>query len=107
MTKLPFALLLVLAPFLYGGGKDDDHDDGDDDDDKGAKANLFLPSPAPDPDANGKVILSQDCEEQNFRVFCKKLPSSSPPGPFEVWLEGSTSGSFSKVGTMTQKSKPQ
>ncbi|HKE00244.1 MAG TPA: hypothetical protein VKE69_04485 [Planctomycetota bacterium] len=65
---------------------------------------LFPPPLAPDVDAYGKLEVVSSATHQEFRVRAYKLAMTSPPGPFQVWLEtGMGSGTCAFLGVMTPK----
>jgi hypothetical protein len=70
------------------------------------ESQLVPPASAPAPGAFGKVELSKVGDEQEFKVSGEKLPTATPPGPFEVWLEDAlASNTFFKVDVMTLTSE--
>lgn len=90
--------LLALVPFLLGGSEDD----------AASQSNLVPPMGAPDANAIGKVEVSKKGTEQQFKVRGENLDTTSPPGPFEAWLEdGVASGNFQSIGSMSLVSAPK
>lgn len=90
--------LLALVPFLLGGSNDD----------AASQSNLVPPMGAPDANATGKVEVSKEGTEQQFKVRGENLDTTSPPGPFEAWLESAVgSGTFQSIGSMGLVSAPK
>jgi len=88
--------LCALAPWSLSAGGDDNPGPGE--------ASLLPPNGAPDSDGSGKLSLEKGPNEQKFYVRTEDLDGTVPPGPFEVWLETTTtSDTFALAGVMSLK----